>query len=84
MPEPQTTVYVLQSTIQQHRYYVGKTWNLQVRLRDHNTGRSRHTASGRPWRLVASIEFADVDRAAQFEKYLKSGSGRAFTRRHFR
>ena len=42
------TVYVLRSTTQPWRYYTGKTSNLDLRLRAHNTGLSRHTASGRP------------------------------------
>jgi hypothetical protein len=29
-----------------------------------------------------SVEFRDERPAAQFEKYLKSGSGRAFAKRH--
>lgn len=31
----------------------------------------------------AAIEFPDEPRAVRFEKYLKSGSGRAFAKRHF-
>jgi len=29
------------------------------------------------------MEFADGSTAARFERYLKSGSGRAFAKRHF-
>jgi hypothetical protein len=29
------------------------------------------------------IEFTDEDTAIRFERYLKSGSGRAFAKRHF-
>src|SRR5215204_4219961 len=36
-----------------------------------------------PWRVLAAIEFPDEPTAARFEKYLKSGSGRAFAKRHF-
>jgi hypothetical protein len=32
---------------------------------------------------VVSIRFADPRVAARFERYLKSGSGRAFAKRHF-
>jgi hypothetical protein len=38
---------------------------------------------GRPWSLVVSLEFASERAARRFEKYLKSGSGRAFSKRHF-
>ena len=54
------------------------------RLAAHNGGLSAHTASGCPWRVIVSIEFADAKKAAAFERYLKSGSGRAFAQRHFR
>jgi hypothetical protein len=33
--------------------------------------------------LHVSIEFADECLAIRFERYLKSGSGRAFAKRHF-
>jgi len=41
------------------------------------------TAKHRPWELVVAVEFANEDRALAFERYLKSGSGRAFAKRHF-
>ena len=80
----QRYVYVLLSTVYQNRYYTGLTSDVQARLAAHNAGLSKHTASGRPWKLVTLIEFSDVDRAKVFELYLKSGSGRAFARRYFR
>jgi predicted GIY-YIG superfamily endonuclease len=49
----------------------------------HNSGGSSHTAQLRPWELVACIEFSKESSAVAFEKYLKSGSGRAFAKRHF-
>jgi putative endonuclease len=77
-------VYVLRSEIQPDRYYTGLTADPQARLASHNAGLSIHTASGRPWQLIAFISFADAAKAERFERYLKSGSGRAFARRHFR
>jgi len=41
------------------------------------------TARHKPWELVASVEFASKTSAVCFERYLKSGSGRAFAKRHF-
>jgi len=79
-----TVVYILQSEFDPNRYYTGCTTDLARRLAAHNGGFSVHTADGRPWRVVVSIEFADEKKAAAFESYLKSGSGRAFARRHFR
>jgi predicted GIY-YIG superfamily endonuclease len=77
-------VYVLRSDAAPGRYYTGLTSDLDARLRAHNAELSTHTANGRPWRVVAAVTFADPTRAEEFERYLKSGSGRAFARRHFR
>jgi predicted GIY-YIG superfamily endonuclease len=84
MDLPKRIVYVLKSEIELTRYYTGLTSDLQSRLEAHNAGRCSHTASGRPWRVDVVIEFSDQRRAAAFEKYLKSGSGGAFAKRHLR
>ena len=76
-------VYVLRNTDQAPRFYVGLTSNVNARLTDHNAGRCKHTASGRQRQLHVVIEFTDEDRAIRFERYVKSGSGRAFAKRHF-
>jgi putative endonuclease len=76
-------VYVLRSIPAPERYYVGLTSDVESRLMTHNSGGSQHTALIRPWELVASIEFGNEDSAIAFEKYLKTGSGRAFAKRHF-
>jgi putative endonuclease len=77
-------VYVLGSESQPGRFYTGLTSDLTARLSAHNRGESVHTATGRPWRVVVALVFADPARAQAFERYLKSGSGRAFAERHFR
>ena len=77
-------VYVLLSTVHPNRYYTGVTFDVPARLAAHNAGLSKHTANGKPWKLVTTIEFLDAERAQIFELYLKSGSGRAFARRFFR
>jgi len=77
------SVYILQSLVDPSRHYCGVTSNVDERLDVHNAGGSAHTAKYRPWRLSVTIVFDDLHRASQFEKYLKSGSGRAFCRRHF-
>jgi len=76
-------VYVLKSAHETARYYVGLTSNVAEGLASHNAGQCQHTAASRPWRLHVAIEFEDQERAVRFEKYLKSGSGRAFAKRHF-
>lgn len=76
-------VYVLRSDTDPSKHYVGITNNVQNRLEWHNNRPSGHTVSFRPWSIVVSMEFPSERDAVRFEKYLKSGSGRAFTKRHF-
>ena len=76
-------VYILRSLTAPNRPYIGLTRDLHKRLDAHNAGRCTHTARYRPWQVVVAIEFPDEDRALRFERYLKSGSGRAFAKRHF-
>ena len=76
-------VYVLRDADRNTSFYVGLSSDVGARLADHNMGRCLHTASRRPWQLHVVIEFSDEDRAIRFERYLKSGSGRAFAKRHF-
>jgi len=75
-------VYILQSNVDKKRFYTGLTDNLRERLQNHNAGRVWHTAKWKPWRLKSYIALSDRMRAAKFERYLKSASGRAFVRKH--
>jgi predicted GIY-YIG superfamily endonuclease len=77
-----TYVYILQSEADPQRFYAGSTNDLRERLKRHNKGRVRHTAKWKPWRLKTYIAMSDAKRAAAFEDYLKSHSGRAFVRKH--
>jgi len=75
------TVYALKSIAFPEQYYFGITENVIERLNSHNTGQSPHTSKFRPWKLVLSIHFEDEGKARSFEKYLKTGSGKAFARK---
>lgn len=76
-------VYVLRSDSDPDRRYVGLTSNIAERLEWHNHGPDGQTVHHRPWSLHVLMEFAEEQTAVRFEKYLKSGSGRAFAKRHF-
>ncbi len=76
-------VYLLKSLAHPDQCYIGSTTDVNKRVQAHNSGQSVHTARHKPWQLVASFAFTDDHRALDFEKYLKSGSGRAFANRHF-
>jgi len=76
-------VYILRSDADLARHYVGIPGDVEHRLRGHNARHCCYTSSYRPWSIVVSIEFPDEAAARRFERYLKSGSGRAFAKRHF-
>ena len=76
-------VYILTSTDSLGHYYIGLTANLAERLGQHNRGEVAHTSAYRRWSIKTAIAFRDRQRAAAFERYLKSGSGRAFAKKHF-
>ena len=84
MSRPNRFVYVLKNEEQPASYYTGITCDVEQRLAQHNRGESHHTSGAGPWRVDVVIEFADEARAAKMERYLKSGSGRAFAQRHLR
>ena len=76
-------VYILRSTSNPERRYVGIASDVQERLKWHNSGPCGYTREHRPWTVGVVIEFPAEQEAVRFEKYLKSGSGRAFAKRHF-
>jgi predicted GIY-YIG superfamily endonuclease len=74
-------VYILESLAPEGGFYVGLTDDLKARLAKHNEGEVPHTAKSRPWRIKSAVAFRDRVKAASFEKYLKSPSGRAFSKK---
>jgi predicted GIY-YIG superfamily endonuclease len=77
-------VYVLQSVSYPDQFYTGACRDVQVRLTAHNAGQSPHTAKYRPWKLISYHYFDRAESAISFERYLKSGSGRAFATKRLR
>ena len=73
-------VYVIQSVNESSQVYVGYTESLKERIDQHNSGQSTHTAKYMPWKLVMYLAFKGESKAVEFEKYLKSGSGKVFLR----
>jgi putative endonuclease len=76
-------VYSIQSQLDPKRFYVGLTTDIERRLDEHNASKSIHTNKFKPWKLVVCITFAEKAKAERFEIYLKTGSGRAFCKKHF-
>jgi len=74
-------VYILKSESNPEHYYTGFTENLETRLKTHNAGQVSHTSKFRPWRIKTAIAFTKRKKALEFERYLKSPSGRAFAKK---
>ncbi len=74
-------VYIIRSLHFADQEYTGATADLKKRVADHNSGKSNHTAKFVPWELVWYCAFKDKYQALEFEKYLKSHSGRAFAKK---
>jgi len=76
-------VYILQSEKFEETFYTGYTTDLKKRLAKHNNGEVTSTSKYKPWKVKNAFAFVEKERALAFEKYLKSHSGRAFTKKHF-
>ena len=74
-------VYILKCSDNSH--YVGCTKNFDERLKLHNKKEVEYTSTRLPLELMVLIQFNDKYKAYNFEKYLKSGSGRAFMYKRF-
>ena len=84
-PHPDTLafhVYILTSVRNPSRYYIGFSSDPLRRLLEHNNGKNPSTTRYAPWRLSVTISFSQKDEAMTLERYLKSGSGRSFVRKH--
>lgn len=75
--------YILRSIPNPDRHYIGSAAEISERVARHNRGGYKHTRKYQPWKLHAFFAFESAAVARRFERYLKSGSGRAFAKRHF-
>lgn len=73
-------VYILK--LSNNTYYHGFSTNLRERLNAHNDGKVSQTKQFRPVSLVFYSAFCIKQKAIDFEKYLKTGSGYSFRNRH--
>jgi len=73
-------VYILQSK-KDKSFYTGFTTDLKLRLKDHNTHGNKYSSSRAPYELSWYCAFKSKKKALDFEKYLKQGSGFAFSRK---
>ena len=73
--------YILQSQKSPKRFYIGFTEHLESRLKAHNRGENPYTSKYKPWLIKTAIAFSDRQRITEFEEYLKTPSGRAFSKK---
>jgi len=76
-------VYILKS-LKNGRFYIGSTNNLERRLNEHNSGKSKYTSLTRPFVLIFKEEYLSCSEAMRREKFLKSGRGREWIYINFR
>ena len=72
--------YIIRSIHFPEQEHIGATADLRRRLPEHNAGKFTHTAKFKPWELVWYCAFPHKYETLEFEKYLKSHSGRAFAK----
>ena len=70
-------VYILYSK-SKDRYYIGQTNNIERRLEEHNSGKSKSTKYGLPWELEYYKEFEDRSSAMKYENKLKNMKSREY------
>lgn len=69
-------VYLLE--FNDRSFYIGTTPRLEDRIKDHQEGKCKSTKNKRPINLHWYCCFKNKEKALEFEKYLKGGSGTAF------
>lgn len=74
--------YVYFLLCQDGKTYTGSTNNLKERLQRHNKGEVFFTKNNLPVKLIGYLAIQNKYTAFNLEKYFKSGSGRAFIKKH--
>ncbi len=73
-------VYILKKETED-KLYVGFSENLKNRLNSHKEKTVKSTKNSK-YNLIWYCVFKEKHKALSFEKYLKHGSGHAFSRKH--
>ncbi len=70
-------VYAIRSE-KDGRIYVGMCGDVEIRLKEHNAGKTKSTKGYIPWKIVYKEEVVNRIEARKREIYLKSGVGKEF------
>ncbi len=69
--------YVLKSQ-SSGRYYKGHCNNLDTRLKQHNSGKTKSIKTYVPWKVIYFEEFDTLEEAIKRERYFKTAAGRRY------
>ena len=75
-------MYVIRSEVD-GRFYVGMTQNINNRIKEHNSGKTKSTKAYSPWKLFFFENYPDRQSAREREKYLKSGFGKKWIKEKY-
>jgi putative endonuclease len=64
-------VYLIESELD-GSYYIGQTFDLEARIKRHNSGKNKYTSKKRPWRIKMWKEVDTRSEAVYYERRLKS------------
>ena len=70
--------YILGSKKVPGAIYKGYTADLKSRLKEHNGLFGKYSSKYAPWEIETYFAFSTEEQAKNFERYLKSSSGKAF------
>jgi len=70
-------VYILESQLD-GTFYIGYTSDLEIRLSQHNSGKTKYTSRKIPWKVVYTEEFNIKSEALKRERFLKNQRNRDF------
>jgi len=73
------SVYALYS-VNHNRIYIGMSKRVEMRLSEHNWGKVKSTKAFIPWIKIYEKEIGTREEAREYEKYLKTTSGRRIIR----
>ena len=74
-------VYILQSLVKEHKHYTGHSMDLDLRLKQHNYGKTKSTSPFKPWKIIYFESFDSREEVVMREKYFKSGFGREYLKK---
>ncbi len=61
-----------------NKFYIGYTEDIDKRLIKHNSGGSRWTRKGAPWKVIYAKEFEAKGEAIKYEHFLKNLKNKVF------